>query len=240
LKERLKEAYAAHQYHVVYHGLHNFCSVKLSSFYFDIIKDRLYTMPEGHPARRAGQTVLYRLADALCRLMAPVLCFTAEEVWQELETLRGGEPWDGVSVHTELFPEALEIERQEELDRRFEKLIELREEVYRALEIARQDKMIGTGLEACVVVESDEESLGLLKSFGDELKFLFITSEVEFGPVGANAFRSEAVPGFAVEVRKAAGEKCARCWNYTTDVGAAPEWPAICARCAGHVREILG
>jgi isoleucyl-tRNA synthetase len=240
LKERLKEAYAAHQYHVVYHGLHNFCSVTLSSFYFDIIKDRLYTMPEGHTARRAGQTVLYRLADALCRLMAPVLCFTAEEVWQELEALRGREPWDGVSVHTELFPEALEIEKQEELDRRFEKLIELREEVYKALEIARQDKMIGTGLEACVVVEGDEESLGLLKSFGDELKFLFITSEVEFGPVGDSAFRSEALPGLAVEVRKASGEKCERCWNYTTDVGAAPEWPAICARCAGHVSEILG
>jgi isoleucyl-tRNA synthetase len=241
LRARLVAAYESHQYHIVYHELHNFCAVTLSSFYLDIIKDRLYTMPAGHTARRAAQTVLYRLADSLCRLMAPVLCFTSEEIWQELEVLHGREKWGSSTVHSQLFPAPQEIDEDRELIDRFERLMKLREEVYRALELARKEKLIGTALEARVVIDStDAGTIVFLKSFGEDLRFLFITSDVAFAPTGEGAFESESVTGLKVEVQRAGGGKCERCWNYTTDIGAAPEWPGICERCASHVREILG
>ncbi len=240
LRARLFSAYESHQYHIVYHELHNFCAVTLSSFYLDIIKDRLYTVPAGHPARRSAQTVLCRLADSLCRLMAPVLCFTSEEIWQELEALHGRQPWGRSTIHSQPFPAPQEIVEDQALIDRFERLMKLREEAYRALELARKDKLIGTALEARLVVDStDAGTIEFLKSFGEELRFLFITSEVTFGRTSDDAFASEAVPGLRVEVQKAAGSKCERCWNYTTDVGEAPEWPGICGRCAGHVRDIL-
>ena len=115
-----------------------------------------------------------------------------------------------------------------------------RKRAERALEIARADKRIGSALESCVIVHSpDEELLDFLRGFGDELRFLLITSGVELTEVGDEAYRSETMPGLAVEVRRAEGTKCARCWNVTLDVGQTPEWPAICARCASGVRRIL-
>jgi len=240
-RKRWTRAYDDHQYHVVYHGLHQFCSVTLSSFYLDIIKDRLYTFPPNHPGRRAALTVLYHLIDALTRLMAPVLCFTAEEVWQALENLRNGETRPISSVHAQSFPDALQAEDDPQLLERWDRFLKLREEVSKALEIARQEKLIGTALEAHVTLDAeDPEIIEFLRSFGDDLHFLFITSQVSFGPVGDKAFRSEAVPGLSVEVHRADGEKCERCWNYTTDVGVDAEWPSICTRCSRNVREILG
>ncbi|HXV75227.1 MAG TPA: isoleucine--tRNA ligase [Candidatus Polarisedimenticolaceae bacterium] len=240
LRRKLVEAYESHQYHLVYHGLHQFCAVTLSSFYLDIIKDRLYTMPRRHPARRSALTVLHRLADSLARLMAPVLCFTAEEVWQELGTLSGVERWSGASVHTQRFPEPLPLAADQQLIERWTRFLRLREEISKALEIARQEKRIGTALEAHVVIEAGDPRVAeFLRSFGDELRFLLITSGVSFGPVGGGAFRSAVEPGLAVEVRRADGDKCQRCWNYTTDVGQDASWPGVCLRCAAHVRQIV-
>ncbi|MCP3982276.1 MAG: isoleucine--tRNA ligase [bacterium] len=240
LRARLVEAYSKHQYHGVYHGLHQFCTVTLSSFYLDILKDRLYTFPPRHPARRSAQTVLYRLADALCRLMAPVLCFTAEEVWQELVAQRGGERKTTSSVHAELFPDPLEVDEDTALLERWSRLARVREEVNRALERARDEKRIGTALEASLVIDStDADLLEFLRSFGDDLHFLFITSEVRFGSTGAEAVASETIPGLSVEVQRVQGVKCARCWHYTTDVGDDAEWSEVCGRCVKHVRETL-
>jgi isoleucyl-tRNA synthetase len=241
VRRRWTKAYDDYQYHVVYHGLHQFCAVTLSSFYLDIIKDRLYTFPRRHPERLAALTVLYHLADALSRLMAPVLCFTAEEVWQELATLRDGESRGVTSVHAELFPEAIDVEDEPQLLERWDRFIKLREEVSKALEIARQSKLIGTSLEARVTIDADDPEIQeFLRSFGDGLRFLFITSGVSFGPVGPEGFASEVVSGLRVGVDRAEGDKCDRCWNYTTDVGQDTAWPTICGRCSGHVREILG
>jgi len=240
LRKRMVEAYRGHQYHVVYHRLHHFCTVTLSSFYLDILKDRLYTFPARERERRAAQTVLFRLAESLCKLMAPVLCFTAEEIWQELEKLQSREPWSESSVHTQLFPAPLEAADDSALLDRWSRLLELREEIYKALELARAEKRIGKALESCVVISSEsEETTEFLRSFGDDLRFLLITSGVEFGAVGEGAFRSENIAGLAVEVRRAVGEKCARCWNYTSDVGSDDEFPTVCVRCAGHVRRVL-
>jgi isoleucyl-tRNA synthetase len=233
------EAYGAHQYHVIYHGLHRFCNVTLSSFYLDIIKDRLYTSPPKHRGRRSAQTVLHRLATDLCLLAAPVLCFTAEEIWQELESLSGREAWAEETVHARTFPAPLAIAEDRALLERWERLMQLREEVNKALEIARGDKRIGSSLAARVVVEATQPDAEFLRSFGDELRFLFISAEVVFGEVGEAAFRSESVPGLAVEIHPARGSKCGRCWNWESDVGNDEEWPEICARCARSVREIL-
>jgi isoleucyl-tRNA synthetase len=232
-------AYESHQYHLVYHSLVNFSNVTLSSFYLDILKDRLYTYPTRSGARRSAQTVLYRLALDLCRLMAPVLCFTAEEVWQELEALHGRERFQKRTVHAELFPEMLDIPEDSGLVQRWEKLIALREEVSKALEEARAAKLIGTSLEAMVRIDAPDEIRSFLESFGSGLRFLFITSGVELGAVDGPSFRSERVPGLRVEVQRAGGTKCERCWHYTTDVDDDPDHPGTCARCARTVREIL-
>jgi isoleucyl-tRNA synthetase len=240
MRQRWVQAYESHQYHLIYHGFYNFCSVTLSSFYLNILKDRLYTFPANHPGRRSAQTVLHRLARDLVRLIAPVLCFTAEEIWQELETLAGREAWSDSTVHAQLFPEPIEVPEDRALLERWERLAAVRGEINKALEEARKDGRIGTSLQARVVVETSDPDLGqFLRSFGDDLHFLLLSSEVDFSPVGADAFRSTEIPGLAVEIQAAAGSKCARCWNYTSDVGQDSEWPEVCARCVTAVRQIL-
>jgi isoleucyl-tRNA synthetase len=239
VRRRWIEAYEGHHYHLLYHGLHNFCSVTLSAFYLDILKDRLYTYPGRDRARRSAQTVLWRLARDLARLVAPLMCFTAEEVWQELETIQGRRAWDRNSVHVECFPRALEVAEDGALLARWERLMRLRDEVNKALEQARRDGRIGGSLEARVVLAADEGTRTFLESFGETLRFLLLTSEVEFGTPAAVAYRSAEVPGLAIEVLQARGDKCQRCWNWTTDVGADREWPEVCSRCARAVRAIL-
>ena len=239
LRRRVTAAYEAHHYHLVYHGLVNFCAVTLSSFYLDILKDRLYTSATRSRTRRSAQTVLYRMAMDLSRLMAPVLAFTAEEVWQELEALHGRRRLDASSIHAQRFPDALGEAEDARLLARWDRLVDLRDEVAKALEIARAAKRIGTSLEAKVRIEAPAEVSAFLQSFGPELRFVFITSGVEFSAVGNGAHRSERVAGLAVEVLSADGTKCERCWNYTTDVGGDRDHPGVCARCAEAVREIL-
>ncbi len=239
LRLRLVAAYEAHQYHIVYHALHGFCAVTLSAFYLDVLKDRLYTAPARGRPRRSAQTVLYRLAGDLSRLMAPVLCFTADEVWQELEALHGRPRWDAVSVHAEVFPSAGGIAEDRKLLERWERLMDLREEVAKALEIARNEKLIGSSLEAAVTLEAPAEIREFLRSFGETLRFILITSGVVLGPAaGAKVFRSERIQGLAVEVRRAQGTKCPRCWHITRDVGSDHELPEVCARCAAALREM--
>ena len=230
LRQRIVAAYEAHQYHLVYHALNGFMTVTLSSFYLDVLKDRLYTSPRRSTARRSAQTVLWTIASDVSRLMAPVLCFTAEEVWQELEALSGRPRWDAATVHAQEFPSPLAIAADPALDARFERLIALRETVLKALEHARAEKRIGGALEAKVVLRAPDETLAFLASFGADLRFLFITSGVEL---------EGTAPETQVEVRPADGVKCQRCWNFTTDVGGDPAWPGACARCAASVREIL-
>mgnify|MGYP001765355242 CR=1 FL=1 len=240
LRRRILSAYEGHQYHVVYHALHNFCGVTLSSFYLDVLKDRLYTASRRSPARRSAQTVLYRLAADLARLMAPVLCFTADEVWQEIEALHGRPKWGEATVHAALFPEPLAVPDDPALLERWDGLLRIREVVSKALEGARAAKRIGGSLEAKVRIEAPEETVAFLRTFGDEVRFLFLTSGVEFGPAGEDALRSEAIEGMRVEVLRADGEKCGRCWSYTTDVGRDAALAEVCSRCAAVVREIAG
>jgi isoleucyl-tRNA synthetase len=210
--------------------LNAFVTVTLSSFYLDVLKDRLYTSPRASIARRSAQTVLWRMASSVARLAAPILCFTADEIWQELEALQGRPRWGTSSVHAQVFPEPSALPADPGLAARWERLAGIREIVMKALEQARDEKRIRSGLEAQVAIAGPDETLAFLRSFGDDLRFLFITSGVTFGA---------PAPAVSVTVLPALGTKCQRCWNFTEDVGSDPEWAGACARCARAVRQIL-
>ncbi|HYP00936.1 MAG TPA: isoleucine--tRNA ligase [Pyrinomonadaceae bacterium] len=234
--ERVRAAYEAYEFHTVYHALYHFCTVTLSARYFDIIKDRLYTAAPRSAARRSAQTALHRIADALARLLAPVLVFTADEIWENIPRADGedaGEAAPLESVHLAEFPAPVGLERGAELSSRWSRLFEVREEVLVALEKERMAKVIGSSLEARVTVNASGRTYELLKRYEEELRYLFIVSQVE-------VVESD-VPGdaaFTSSVARAAGEKCERCWSYSVRVGESSRYPTACERCVEALAEI--
>ena len=238
LIERVRKSYERYEFHLVTQALHRFSTVTLSSLYLDILKDRLYTSPAGAPERRSAQTAMSRILDALTRLMAPVLCFTAEEIWQAMRGRKPGEAIDD-SIHVAEFPERVDIPEDPDLLRRWEQLLAVREEVLKALEIVRSAGGIGNSLEAQITLQSSPEMGPLLERYGRELQFLFIVSRVALDAVPEPTLESERVPGLRIAVERAAGKKCERCWNLTTDIAADSDHPTVCARCARAIRTIL-
>jgi isoleucyl-tRNA synthetase len=234
--ERALVAYRAYEFHTVYHALYHFSTVTLSARYFDIIKDRLYTSAPRAHARRAAQTVLYEIADALARLLAPILVFTADEIWENLPPVVAGAGDASVgrvpSVHLATFPVRIG-ERDAELRARWAQLFEVRDEVLRALEEARTAKLIGSGLDARVEIAAREPVHSLLASYGDELRYVFIVSQV-----GVMKTEDEHAPAVRVTVARAEGQKCERCWNYSTHVGTFNRYPTVCERCVVALAEI--
>ncbi|WP_211197729.1 isoleucine--tRNA ligase [Pyrinomonas methylaliphatogenes] len=225
--ERALEAYEHYEFHAVYHALHHYCTVTLSALYFDIIKDRLYTFAPRSRARRSAQTALYRIADALARLLAPILVFTADEIWENLPS-SGDEQLP--SIHLAEFPRIQRAEGEEELLQRWERLFGVRDQVLRALEEARQAKMIGSSLEARVRLRVGGALRELLERYRDQLRYIFIVSQVELeaGTEGE----------LQVEVARALGQKCERCWNYSPRVGESERYPTVCERCVEALAEI--
>jgi isoleucyl-tRNA synthetase len=220
---KLLASYEAYEFHSVYHALYNFATVTLSARYFDIIKDRLYTFAPRNHARRSAQTALYKIADALARLLGPILVFTADEVWENL-------PGRTVpSVHLAEFPKASDQDDSKLLTG-WERLFEIRDQVLRALEEARVAKQIGSSLEAKVVLSASGETLELLKQHQDELRYVFIVSQVELNEGGNDV---------SINVSTADGEKCERCWNYSTRVGESDKYPTACERCVAALDEIV-
>ncbi len=221
VERRVLEAYRDCQFHVVYHALLNFCSVDLSAFYLDVLKDRLYVLAPDDPARRSSQTVLHRALESLVLLMSPVLSFTAEEVWQAMPA----RPGKGESVFLEIFAPTAPPADAAALLERWERLIEVRRLVNKALEGAKG--VIGKSLEAALTIRADAATCGFLGGFGEALlKEVFIVSAV--------ALREDAAAAApAVTVERAPGGKCARCWCWSTALGAVPEHPEVCPRCAG-------
>ena len=223
--------YEEYAFHRVYRAAYDFATATLSALYFDVLKDRLYTAAPRSPARRSAQTALHRLTYALVRLLAPVLSFTTEEVWGHLKKPAGAPD----SVHLALFPEPGELtaglsEEQRARAANWERLIAVRNEVLKHLETARQAKLIGAPLEAQVRLGGGPELLPLLEEYAAELPGLFIVSQVAVE-------RGEA-EGLSVEVGRAAGAKCERCWKYSTELGSHRRWPTICPACAAAVTEI--
>ncbi|MDA2935203.1 isoleucine--tRNA ligase, partial [Acidobacteria bacterium AH-259-D05] len=229
IAERVEEAYKRFEFHVVYHALYNFCVVDLSSFYLDVLKDRLYTSAPNSAHRRAAQTALFQITDALVRLLAPILPFTCEEIWKNL--YRQGGPSE--SIHLAEFSRKIYQYRDHELLNRWDRLLEIRAKVSKTLEESRQQKQIGNSLEAKVSIRCGSETLKYLQAFSEELRFLFIVSDVQLSE------HSDLSEGeMEVFVSKAPGEKCERCWTYSPSVRTTGEGVTICGRCSAVLEEL--
>jgi isoleucyl-tRNA synthetase len=229
--------YGEFDFHRVYHALYDFCVVDLSAFYFDVLKDRLYTFAPKGCERRSAQTAVYRMATALVRLLAPILVFTAEEIWKHLPQTSE----ESASVHSALFPKPSECcgFQDDALDARWEHLLEVRNEVLKALEQARNAKAINSALEARVELAASDDLAVLLRDYAAWLPALFIVSQVELtDSPSSGAVSSGSVPGLEVTVHRARGKKCERCWNYSVRVGESAEYPTVCERCVAALREI--
>lgn len=228
--EKVRAGYEAYEFHTVYHALYNFATVTLSARYFDIIKDRLYTAAPKSHARRSAQTALYRIASAVARLVAPILVFTADEIWENLP--RASDEGDArmASVHLAQFPET-GGERDELMMSRWGVLFSVRDMVLAVLERERAAKVIGSSLEARVNIKASWETYELLERYADDLRYIFIVSQVTL-------VRGEEDTEIEVTVERAAGEKCERCWNYSGRVGESERYPTACERCTAALAEI--
>jgi isoleucyl-tRNA synthetase len=224
--EEILTAYKGFEFHRVYQLVYSFCTVTLSARYFDIIKDRLYTFAPKNRARRSAQTVLYAITDALARVLAPILVFTADEIWQHIPRGSNGDAL--VSVHLAEFPET--AKHDAELIATWNKLFAVREPVLGELEKARTNKVIGSSLEAAVVISASGSTHELLKKYQSELRYVFIVSQV----VLAEGQTGE----MEIRIKRADGSKCERCWNYSTRVGEFERYPTVCERCAEALKEI--
>lgn len=228
-----RESYEIYDYHTVSHAIHNFCVVDMSNFYFDVLKDRLYTSAANSATRRAAQTVLYKVLDALTLLLTPILAFTADEIWLAMPHDKGRNP------KSPLFndiPEADFIEADDAFIAKWDKIHEVRVDVQKALELARNEKIIGKPLEAKVSLYADGELYDFLKSVETELPEIFITSAVHVEN-GEGSYKGD-VEGLSVSVSKADGKKCERCWKYSDTVGSCLEHTSLCAHCAQVMKEL--
>ncbi|MCU1271307.1 MAG: Isoleucyl-tRNA synthetase [Acidobacteriaceae bacterium] len=228
--------YEEFAFHKIYHAVNHFVVVELSAFYVDIVKDRLYTYGKKSLGRRAAQTALWRIGEALVRLLAPIMSFTCDEVWQYLPQLESRP----ASVHLAKFPEATDIlgegvaAEDPKQSEDWAKLLAVRDQVLKALEEARNRKQIGKSLEAQVKVTASDPFYPVLERYQPDLRYAFIVSQVDLerGP------SRNGTGHLAVEVAKAAGAECERCWNYSTRVGEDQKYPTLCERCTPVVKEI--
>jgi len=237
LIETVGEAMTRYELHTATHAIHDFCAVELSSFYLDVLKDRLYCSAPDDPTRVAGQTVMYSVLSALVRMLAPVLSFTAEEVWRHMPHPDS----DPDSVHLADWPSADKDWAAPDLEAEWAQVLSLRDVAYRALEDARREKAITSGLSAQVNLYCDDGGpADLLRRHEKDLPSLLIVSSVNIVADGApeEAVSDESAPGFAVSVEPAPGEKCERCWMVVGSVGADGEHETLCDRCAGVVRRL--
>jgi isoleucyl-tRNA synthetase len=239
LLERSAAAYGEYAFHKVYRGVSDFATVEMSKFYLDILKDRLYTSPAKSVRRRAAQTVLYRIADAIVRLVSPLMCFTSDEVWTHLPSPNLREK----SVHLAKFISPAEVRAglsEEHLGKmaNWPKLIELREEILKALDVAREAKFIGGSLEARVILSASGELLTLLQEYRVFLPQFFIVSQVEIAQGAVDGATATGLEGLSLKIEKAQGSKCDRCWNYSVHVGEDARYPTVCERCSAALKEI--
>jgi isoleucyl-tRNA synthetase len=220
--------YGAYEFHLVAQKLQTFCSEDLGGFYLDILKDRLYTTPAGSRARRSAQNALYHITQSLIRLMAPILSFTAEEAW---EVLSGGE----TSVFEQTWYEFQLPRKPDELRDRWKKLRELRSDVLKQLETLRVEGKVGSSLQGEVELYANGENTGFLRSFADDLRFVFITSQARVREGTDPAAVATALPGVSLKVTPSQHSKCERCWHYRADVGRDGAHPGLCGRCVANL-----
>lgn len=233
LTAKITSAYERFDFHEVYHLLHNFCVVDMSSFYLDILKDRLYTFKSDSKERRAAQWVLNRTLLTMTGLMSPVISFTAEEIWRFI----AGKKEE--SVFLSPFPKADEKYLDPALEEKWARLIAIRNETNKALEIKRQNKFIGNSLEAKVILYLSEKEFNLLNEYKEFLPALFIVSSAEARQASEKtdgAYESEEIKGMSVIVERASGKKCERCWNWSASVGTYSDAAELCHRCYNAIK----
>ena len=231
LKKEVEAAYEAYDFHVLFHAIHNFCTVEMSSFYLDIIKDRLYVSKADDPARRSAQTAMYEILNDLIVMLSPVLSFTMEEVWQFMKKPANAPE----SVQMLPWPEVKAEYINEALETKFDNFIAIRSEVTKVLEGHRQNKTIGNSLEAKVVLHAEGEALEILKSVEKDMPTLIIVSQVEVHEGAAEGEEATGRNDLKVTVKPADGHKCERCWTYSESVGKNEAHPDLCDRCAAVV-----
>jgi isoleucyl-tRNA synthetase len=230
--------YEEFAFHKIYQRVLNFCAVELSAFYFDVLKDRLYTAAPNSPGRRSAQTAIWRILEGMVRLLAPLMSFTCEEVWGYLPKVANRPQ----SVHTALFPTREEILGSKDVGddpkqlQDWTALLAVREQVLKELENARNSKLIGKSLEAQVKLSAADPVYSVLNNYRDQLRYLFIVSAVALEAKASGNGTGSVV----AVVSKADGQKCGRCWNYSTQVGEDKDYPTICERCSAVLRELEG
>jgi len=236
LVEKIRRAYDTYEFHAIYHALYNYCTLDLSAFYLDILKDRLYTSASNSLGRRSAQTVMHTALGTLVRLMAPVLSFTGEEIWQYMP----GREENAASIHLLSLPDVKEEWKDDNLAERWERLIAVRGEVTKALEKARAEKKIGHPLDAAVTIVSNGDLYQKLIQFSDDLRSVFIVSSAALvkGEKPAEAYESAEIENLSILVEPAKGDKCERCWIHKPSVGQSADHPAICDRCLGVLEEL--
>lgn len=235
LVAKVIKGYDDYEFHVVLHAIHNFCVVDMSNFYLDVIKDRLYCEEKNGVLRRSAQTAMYEILDALVRMIAPILCFTADEIWQAMPHRDGD---DAANIVLNAMPKANPAWAfAEEASSKWDKLIALRDDVNKALEEARKNKVIGKPLEAWVTVYADDETAALLETVpADELAALCIVSKLRVIRGNGEGMQGENLP-VQIAIERASGDKCERCWMYVDSIGQDSKHPTLCARCAAVVGE---
>ncbi|MEG2597127.1 MAG: class I tRNA ligase family protein, partial [Oscillospiraceae bacterium] len=232
LNDKVRGGYDALDYHVAFHAIHNFCVVDMSNFYLDIIKDRLYCEKADSVSRRAAQTTMYDILSALTRLVAPILVFTAEEIWQHMPKLTA---LNADSVFFNDMPEKSGITASDAFTEKWDLIYAVRMDVQKALENKRASKEIGKSLEAKVILICSDELYNRLDAIKEDLPAVFIASQVELKKGSDGELKGE-YEGLFVNVGHADGEKCERCWIYSKTVGQTPEHPTLCSRCADVVK----
>jgi isoleucyl-tRNA synthetase len=227
--KRVRDAYERYQFHVVFYTIYNYCTVDLSALYLDVLKDRLYTTKAGSAPRRSGQTAMFIVLKAMARLLAPILTFTAEEIWKALPDWKDKE----ASVHLAQLPQVNELYLNSSLGDTWKTIIEVRAEIAKALEQARKEKVIGHSLDARVSIAAPEKLKALLESRRQDLPAFLIVSQLELTEPDKikKPFQSEEIQGLIVGVEKARGEKCQRCWIYSESLGKDKQHPQVCDRC---------
>ncbi len=235
LVAKVIKGYDDYEFHVVLHAIHNFCVVDMSNFYLDVIKDRLYCEEKNGELRRSAQTAMYEILDALVRMIAPILCFTADEIWQAMPHRDGD---DAANIVLNTMPKVNPAWAfAEETSSKWDKLIALRDDVNKALEEARKNKVIGKPLEAWVTVYADDETAALLETVpADELAALCIVSKLRVIRGNGEGMQGENLP-VQIAIERASGDKCERCWMYVDSIGQDSKHPTLCARCAAVVGE---
>lgn len=234
LIEKVTASYESYEFHPLVHAIHNFCVVDMSNFYLDVIKDRLYCEDANGVARRSAQTTIYRILDALVRMLAPILSFTAEEIWGFMQHDASA---DTESVFFNDMPKVNPAYDDAVLSAKWERLHSIRDEVNLALEAARNEKIIGKSLEAAVTLSADGELFDFLTSVQNELPTICIVSAVRITK-DAVGTASANVEGLSIGVEHAAGIKCPRCWMFSEEAGKDAEHPELCPRCLSVVKNI--